>query len=302
MTVKGIDVASYQTSTFSTAGLAFVIVKATESTGYVNPKHGAQVAHARTNGCIVGHYHFVRAGSMSAQADFFLAHAKAKPGDFYALDWEDSAVSSANKDAWLAYVIAKQPGHQTLLYCNLSFWLNRDTSGKFGNGLWIADPSAPAGKPRIKTPYTIHQYGITGGLDVDLGNFATKAALKIWADKAPVVVPPVVVPPTPKPPEPSVTLTQAQMVSFLYNNLGKITSLDKNPDGSAEGQHAAGFFLAHGRHDALVATQQLTALTAKVDAQTVVLQQIHDKLFAPATAPAQPQTEHAAALTDPQEG
>jgi Glycosyl hydrolases family 25 len=290
MTVKGIDVASYQTSTFSTSGLAFLMVKATESTTYVNPKHDAQVAHGRANGLIIGHYHFVRAGSMSAQANYFLTHAKAKPGDMLSLDWEDSAVSSASKDAWLAYVMAKQPGHQTLLYCNLNFWLNRDSSGKYGNGLWIADPSAPAGKPRIKTPYTIHQYGITGGLDVDLGNFATKAALKTWADKAPVVVPPVN-PPKPAPtPEPSVTVTQAQMVSFLYNNLGKIDSLDKNPDGSAEGRHAAGFFLAHARHDALVATQQLAALTVQV-------QEIHDKLFAPDPVPAQPQTEHAAALT-----
>jgi hypothetical protein len=281
MTVKGIDVASYQSAAYSTAGLGFVVVKATESTNYVNPKHDAQVAHGRANGLIVGHYHFVRAGSMSAQADYFLAHAKAAKGDFYSLDWEDSAVSSSSKDAWLAYVMAKQPGHQTLLYCNLSFWLNRDSSGKYGNGLWIADPSAPAGHPRIQTPYTIHQYGISGGLDVDLARFADKAAFKTWADKAPVVVPPVVPPvvtptPTPKPGGPAVA---TQIVDIPLT--GDIDAID--PATGERLQYRAGYYLAHQLHEARQ--------------QTALLVEIRDLLKAELPVPAQAQTEHAAALT-----
>ena len=66
MTVKGIDVASYQSSTFPTAGLGFVMVKVTEGTGYLNPRYAAQVAHARAQGMVMGHYHFARPGSMSA--------------------------------------------------------------------------------------------------------------------------------------------------------------------------------------------------------------------------------------------
>lgn len=50
MAVKGIDVSAYQSADFPTSGLAFVIVKATEGTGYVNPRHAAQVTRARAAG------------------------------------------------------------------------------------------------------------------------------------------------------------------------------------------------------------------------------------------------------------
>lgn len=287
MTVKGIDVASYQSTTYGTTGLGFVVVKATEGTNYVSPKHDAQVAHGRAKGLVIGHYHFVRAGSMSAQAEYFHLHAKAQNGDFFVLDWEDSAVSSASKDAWLAYAMAKWPRNQSMLYCNLNFWLNRDSSGKYGNGLWIADPSAPAGKPRIKAPWLIHQYGIVGGIDADLGNFASKAALKTWADKAPVVVPPVVVPPAPTPtptPKPGGPAVATQTVDIPLT--GDIDALD--PKTGERLQYRAGYYLAHQLHE----QRQQTAL----------LVEIRDLLKAELPAPAQAQTEHAATLTEPLEG
>lgn len=184
MTVKGIDVASYQSATYSTTGLAFVVVKATEGTGYVNPRHAAQVAHARTAGLVVGHYHFVRPGSLTAQAAYFLQHAAAKAGDFLALDWEDTGVSNADKDNWIKRVQSSAAGHRVLLYCNRDFWLNRDHTSFCGDGLWIADPDASGGHPRVQHAWTFHQYSSSGGIDHDLGNFASKAALKSWAVKA----------------------------------------------------------------------------------------------------------------------
>ena len=184
MTVKGIDVASYQSTTYSTSGLGFVFVKATEGTGYVNPKHAGQVAHARAAGLVVGHYHFVRPGELTAQAAYFLRHAAARAGDLLALDWEDSGVSNADKDNWIRRVQSSAPGHRVLLYCNRDFWLNRDHTSFCGDGLWIADPDAAAGHPRVKHPWTFHQYSSAGGIDRDLGNFTGKAALKSWAAKA----------------------------------------------------------------------------------------------------------------------
>jgi GH25 family lysozyme M1 (1,4-beta-N-acetylmuramidase) len=183
MTVKGIDVAGYQNATYSTVGLAFVMVKATEGTGYINPKHPAQVAHARAEGQVVGHYHFQRPGSPTAQAAYFLQHAAAKAGDFLACDWEDTAVPDEDKDAWIRAVQAEQPHLRVLLYCNRDFWLNRDHTSFCGDGLWIADPSAPAGKPRVAHAWTFHQYGIRG-TDVDVANFASAAALRAWANKS----------------------------------------------------------------------------------------------------------------------
>ena len=180
MTVNGIDVAAYQSSDYATRGLDFVFVKATEGHSYTNPKHAAQVAAARAAGLLVGHYHFARAGSMSAQADYFLAHTAARPGDVLCLDWEDAAVSAADKDAWLRYVAAKAPEHRLVLYCGLNFW-HRDTTSYCADGLWIADPSAPKAHPRVEHPWLFHQYSEAGGIDHNVGNFASRAALQRWA-------------------------------------------------------------------------------------------------------------------------
>ncbi|MGY5131283.1 GH25 family lysozyme [Streptomyces nigrescens] len=178
--VKGIDVSSYQVSTPSLTGADFVAVKATEGTGYVNPKHDAQVAHARKNGLVVGHYHFVKAGDMKAQADYFLKNAKAQKGEFLALDWEDSAVSCAQKDEFLKYLKSKADGRKVVLYCNTTFWLQRDTTSFAADGLWIAQYGVGAGKPKIEADWLIHQY-TDKPVDTNVTHWATRADMQKWA-------------------------------------------------------------------------------------------------------------------------
>jgi hypothetical protein len=186
MTVNGIDVASYQSTSYDTAGLGFVLVKATEGSSYTNPRHAGQVATGREHDLVVGHYHFVRPGPMTAQAAHFLRHAAPAAGEILALDWEDTDVSGAEKDAWIRHVQGQAPTHRVILYCNRDFWLNRDTTSFCGDGLWIADPGSPAGHPKVEHPWTFHQYSESAGLDHDVANFADKAALAAWArGKAP---------------------------------------------------------------------------------------------------------------------
>jgi hypothetical protein len=198
MTVSGIDVASYQSSTYSTAGLSFVFVKATENTGYVNPHYAAQVAHGRSAGLVVGHYHFAHHGNAEAQADYFLAHAQLKPGDIIAYDWEEAKTTQADRDAWIKRVKAKAPTYRVVLYCNKSFWRSRDTENYAADGLWIADPNSPAGHPDVTHSWVFHQYSEAGGIDHDVANFASVAALKSWATALiPKPKPPVVVHPKP---------------------------------------------------------------------------------------------------------
>jgi hypothetical protein len=181
MTVSGIDVASYQSTSYNTTGLGFVFVKATEGTGYVNPRHDAQIAYGRSRNLIPGHYHFQRPGSPTAQAAFFLQHARPQPGDVLACDWEDQGVSDNDKDQFIRAVRAAQPHLRTLLYCNRSFWLDRDRTGFYGDGLWIADPEAAIGHPRVEAAWTMHQYGIQG-TDRDVANFSDVAAMRAWAN------------------------------------------------------------------------------------------------------------------------
>jgi GH25 family lysozyme M1 (1,4-beta-N-acetylmuramidase) len=206
LAVLGVDVSSYQPEAFSTKGLAFAFVKATESTNYVNPRYRAQVAHARAAGLVVGHYHFGKNGG-AAEADYFLSKLSLRAGDILAFDWETSGVSQAERDAFIARVKAKAPGHKVVLYCNVDYWKNRDSdNGGPADGLWIADPGGAAGKPRIKHAWVFHQYSWAGGIDRNVANFKDAAALRAWAGPA-VAHRPVPVP-VPTHPAPAPTLEQ----------------------------------------------------------------------------------------------
>jgi hypothetical protein len=185
MAVLGVDVSSYQPESFDTKGLAFAFVKATEGTSYVNPRYSAQVATARKANLVVGHYHFGKAGDGAKQADYFLSKLTLKAGDILAFDWEDAGVIQAERDAFLARVKSKAPGHKVVLYCNTDFWLHRDSNnGGPADGLWIADPNHAAGKPGIQHAWTFHQYSFSGGIDKNVANFADAAHLRAWATPA----------------------------------------------------------------------------------------------------------------------
>ncbi|MET9073821.1 GH25 family lysozyme [Streptomyces sp. NPDC004232] len=204
--LKGIDVSSYQSSSYSTTGLSFVGIKVTEGLGYVNSKWVAQRATARSAGLVTIFYHYPHiANSASAEADYFLAQINLAPGDIICLDWEwygqsvTDAQARAYKDAWISRVRAKAPGHKVIVYCDRNSWLNVDTDSNAGDGLWIAD-YVTAGQPRIQAKWVIHQYSDTPQ-DMDVANFATMADLKAWANASTPAPSPA---PSPKPtPAPS---------------------------------------------------------------------------------------------------
>jgi GH25 family lysozyme M1 (1,4-beta-N-acetylmuramidase) len=184
MTVRGIDVASYQPDRPAVAGLAFVWIKATEGTGYVNPRMREQLATARGAGRVVGFYHFLHAGKVPEQVAHFLSTIPEQPGDMLACDWETppgaSPASCSEKDEFLHLVKQTKVPHRAGLYCNRDFWLHRDTTSQCGDFLWIADPTT-AGHPRVQHPWTFHQYAISGGTDENVAAFADLAALQHWA-------------------------------------------------------------------------------------------------------------------------
>jgi hypothetical protein len=187
--LKGIDVSSYQTSSYSTSGLAFVGIKVTEGLSYVNPKWVAQRATARAAGLVQIFYHYPHvSNSASAEADYFLSQISLQPGDVLCLDWEwygqtvTGAQARAYKDAWLARVKAKAPGHKVGVYSDTSSWKNVDTNSNCGDFLWIADYTT-AGQPRIQDRWTFHQY-TDQPTDLDVANFSTAADLKAWAGSA----------------------------------------------------------------------------------------------------------------------
>lgn len=183
MTVRGIDVSSYQPTTYSTK-FDFVFVKATEGTSYTNPKMRAQAQRARAAGLVVGFYHFLRPGDMKAQAAYFVEQAASVEGDPLWADWEDPRVSCADKDQFIAEV-KKLRGetHRVGLYCNVDYWRRRDTTGNAGDALWIAHYGVSAGQPGVQAKWLFHQY-TDRPIDTNIGQFADRAALRAWAGGA----------------------------------------------------------------------------------------------------------------------
>jgi GH25 family lysozyme M1 (1,4-beta-N-acetylmuramidase) len=164
--IKGVDVASYQSSDYSTKGLDFVFIKIT----------------ARDAELVTGFYHFGRAGSMKAQADYFMSKINLVRGDMLVLDWEDTAVTNAEKDSWIKYVQKKRPNTRVLLYCNTNFWFNHDTTSFAGDGLWIANYNGKPGHPGIKHSWRFHQY-TNDPIDTNVGQFDSRSKLRTWTHK-----------------------------------------------------------------------------------------------------------------------
>ncbi|MEU9557817.1 glycoside hydrolase family 25 protein [Streptomyces fumanus] len=184
--LRGIDVSAYQSATYSTDGLSFVFIKATEGRTWVNSKLSAQTKRARDAGLVVGFYHFLWPGNLTAQAEYFVAKAPDRPGDILAVDWETTGdgthASNAEKDRFIRKVKELRPDNRVVLYCNRNFWLNIDTTSYAGDGLWIAD-YVSAGKPRIKARWRFHQY-TDDPLDKNVADFESRAALRKWAGDA----------------------------------------------------------------------------------------------------------------------
>ncbi|MFF3451632.1 glycoside hydrolase family 25 protein [Streptomyces sp. NPDC002667] len=184
--LRGIDVSAYQPSAYGTAGLSFVFVKATEGHSYVNPRLTAQVRTARDADCVVGFYHFLWPGDITAQAEYFVGKASERAGDLLAVDWETTGdgthASNAEKDRFIRKVKELRPDNRVVLYTNRDFWLNIDTTSYAGDGLWIAD-YVSAGEPRIRAKWRFHQY-TSDPVDRDVADFDTKAALRAWAEGA----------------------------------------------------------------------------------------------------------------------
>lgn len=107
MTLKGIDVSSWNGSPFNAkteAGFKasdFVIVKATEGTGYVNPACDYAVQRTLKAGKLMGYYHYANGGNAKKEAAFFYSNTKGytKKG-IPVLDWEQGSNSAFGSTTW----------------------------------------------------------------------------------------------------------------------------------------------------------------------------------------------------------
>ena len=143
--MKGIDISSWQTGIDLTAVPAdFVIIKATEGTGYVNPDCDRAYQQAKQADKLRGVYHYANGGNATAEADYFLANIEGYIKDaILCLDWEgqNNALCGTGGPArtWISNWcnrIVEKTGVKPLIYASASLY--SEVSGIGDYGLWIA--------------------------------------------------------------------------------------------------------------------------------------------------------------------
>lgn len=199
--LTGIDISKWQGAGFNVDAAAdFVICKATEGTGYVDPLCDKFYQQAKAKGKLLGVYHFARpdlGNSGEAEAEYFVKNIKGYIGEaILVLDYECAPYS----DDW-AYAFAKRvhdlTGVWPMLYASASKINGVNWSKTAKNcGLWIAGypnaynvPNPPTPKPS-DMPYgigawpfwAIWQYtSSAGALDRDIANMDATAWRKYAA-------------------------------------------------------------------------------------------------------------------------
>ncbi|MDU0347487.1 GH25 family lysozyme [Actinomyces sp. MRS3W] len=185
--MRGIDIASYQKGIdLSQVPCDFVIVKATEGTGYVNPDCARAVEQALKLGKAVGVYHYVNGAGATAEAEYFYSQCKGWNGKVvWCVDWESGGNRAWGNTTYLDTLIKRLrtlTGRPPMLYASSSAfpWTiakNNDC------GTWVAQYASNAATDYQDTPWneaayscTIRQYSSTGRLtgwngNLDLNKF-----------------------------------------------------------------------------------------------------------------------------------
>ena len=182
----GIDIASYQRGIDLTKVPGdFVIIKATQGTGYVNPAYKAQYASAKKAGKLIGLYHYSGGSGAIAEADFFVKTVKDHIGEaVLVLDWE----AGQNK-AWNSKMVSycktfldrvySKTGVRALVYMSQGVTNSYNWSSVAKDyGLWVARYGA-----NRKTGYRqTTAYGKTGAWSAPvIFQFTSKGKLAGWS-------------------------------------------------------------------------------------------------------------------------
>ena len=183
MTLNGIDISSYQSGIdLTVVPCDFVIIKATQGTGYVNPDCDRAYQQAKRAGKLRGTYHYVGGGNAVAEADYYVNNIKGYLRDgLLAIDWEAEQNSAWGNEAYLEQLVRRvieRTGIKPLIYSMASRYAQvAAVAKKLDCGLWIAEyadmnPTGYQAHPWREGAYAcaIRQYASTGRLNGWGGN------------------------------------------------------------------------------------------------------------------------------------
>ena len=183
MTLNGIDISSYQSGIdLTVVPCDFVIIKATQGTGYVNPDCDRAYQQAKRAGKLRGTYHYVGGGNAVAEADYYVNNIKGYLRDgLLAIDWEAEQNSAWGNEAYLEQLVRRvieRTGIKPLIYSMASRYAQvAAVAKKLDCGLWVAEyadmnPTGYQAHPWREGAYAcaIRQYASTGRLNGWGGN------------------------------------------------------------------------------------------------------------------------------------
>ena len=178
MTLNGIDISSYQSGIdLTVVPCDFVIIKATQGTGYVNPDCDRAYQQAKRAGKLRGTYHYVGGGNAVAEADYYVNNVKGYLKDgLLAIDWEAEQNSAWGNEAYLEQLarrVIERTGIKPLIYSMASRYAQvAAVAKKLDCGLWVAEyadmnPTGYQAHPWREGAYgcAIRQYASTGRLN-----------------------------------------------------------------------------------------------------------------------------------------
>lgn len=179
--VRGLDISSWQHAGLAPvdyeavhkAGYEFVIVKATQGVGYVNPWVAKDLDDARAEGLLVGAYHYYEAGvAAAAQALNFVTAVAGQHLDLGPwLDWECYAAAPYVNTQELSDFRTAVTEHlgSCGIYCDVAWAEILAKESVPLARLWLAnwDNLKTTVKPLIVQGWPVTVAGITGPVDSD---------------------------------------------------------------------------------------------------------------------------------------
>lgn len=191
----GYDVSGFQPANITSAATSydFVLIKASEGTGYRSASAAAQYAGAAARDKLTGFYHFADGGNVTAEVDNFLAAVKPYIGkSLLVLDLEAGALTkwgAAGAKQFLD-LVKSRTGVTPLIYgsrgniCNSAY----AAIANAGYPLWVAAYASGVTAYGVHTPgnvapwksYAIYQFtssgrlaGYSGNLDLNISGLTT---------------------------------------------------------------------------------------------------------------------------------
>lgn len=178
MTMQGIDISSYQAGIDLTrVPCDFIIVKATQGAGYMNPDCVRAVEQALAAGKYVGVYHYID-GSGVGEADFFVDQISGWVGRaLVCLDWEPGSNSRWGDLGYLGAVIDRvreRTGRPPVVYASAAAFPWQTCAAR-GCGTWVAQYA-----DMTQTGYQDHPWN-EGSYQCDIRQYSATGRLPGWA-------------------------------------------------------------------------------------------------------------------------